>query len=103
MKTFFVIFVVAIFIAPSLFAKPPPSSLREKRLQTKTKFQIDKTVANTNAVAETVLDEIKPEKTSKSNSVLEKTSRADRIGNTAVLTPVPVAKKRKKTHVREWP
>ena len=103
MKTFFIIFVTALFIAQSLFAKPPPSSLREKRLQTKTKFQIDKTVKNTNALAETILDDIKPEKTLKNNSAMERTIRADRIGHKAVLTPVPSAKKRKNTHIREWP
>ena len=103
MKTVFTFFIIIVFTAPLLFAKPPPSSLREKRLQAKTKFQIDKTVANTNAFAETVLTEIKPEKTQKSKNALEKTDRADRVGKSAVLTPSPVAKKRKNTHLREWP
>ena len=94
---------MAIVIAPSFFANPPPSSLREKRLEKKTKFEIDKTVANTNAFAETIFVEIKPEKTLRNNTVFERTIRADRIGNSAVLTPAPSPKKRRNTHVREWP
>ena len=102
MKMSFILLVAALFIAPSFFAKPVPS-LREKRLQAKTKFQIDKTVANTNAFVEAVSNEIKPEKTLITRSPLEKTLRADRIDKSSVLTPTRLAKKRKNTHIREWP
>jgi hypothetical protein len=100
-KTIFVLFVAALLAAPPLLAKD--LSVREKRLQEKTRFQIDKTVENTTTIDETILNDTGPEKILTAKSSQEKTIRADKIGRHPINTRSPAAKKRNRTHFREWP
>jgi hypothetical protein len=101
MKMVWIIFFAAILAGPSVLAEN--LSLREKRLRAKPKFKIEKSVANTNAVNETLVDENDFDKTLRSETRLEKTVRADKIGREPILKVSGKARQRQNTHFREWP
>jgi hypothetical protein len=97
----YVILLAAIFVAPSLFAQNAQNlSVREKRLNTTTKFQIDPSVVNVAPISETIFNETKLEETLISKPAFNQTIR---VNNRTVLKSVSSAKKRRITHLREWP
>jgi hypothetical protein len=101
MKTALIVFAATLLIAPTLFAKN--KSIRERRLETKTKFTIEKTIANSNVIDATPIDKTKPQKALRARNVFDKTQRADKFEKEPVLSQFPTPKKRRNSHIREWP
>ncbi len=101
MKAILFFLIAASLMTSSLFAKE--LSLRERRLRPKTKFQIDKEVINADSIDKIVLNKKLESKTQVSSPSKSKTLRADILNKRPVLTPVAAPKKRKNTHIHEWP
>jgi hypothetical protein len=105
MKTL-ALLIATIFLAPSVLAQygslrerrdPSP---REKRQKVKTHFQMDASGVNPPTFNETIFNEVTLEK-----PLLNETSwnKTERVQNGPVLKSAPAPKKRKATHLREWP